>query len=83
MVTYELQGSCIIKTDGDITTHIAENNGTQAWLDYVAWLEAGNQPTIRPPEPDPPPSPPQVTTAERIEALEAMLSMVLEQESGL
>lgn len=83
MVTYEIQGPYIVKTDGENTIYIAVNNGTQAWLDYVAWLEAGNQPTVKPPEPEPQPSPPQVTAMERIEALETMLSLVLDQEAGL
>lgn len=83
MVTYEIQGPYIVKTDGENTTHIPVNNGTQAWLDYVAWLEAGNQPTIKPPEPELPPPPAPVTAIERIEALETMLSMVLDQEAGL
>ena len=83
MVTYEIQGPYIVKTEGSTTTHIAVNNGTQAWLDYVAWLEAGNQPTIKPPEPELPPPPTPVTATERIEALETMLLMVLDQEDGL
>lgn len=48
---------------------------------YQEWLAAGNIPD--PMDPPPPPIPMPPSQNERIEALETMLSLVLDQEAGL
>lgn len=52
-----------------------------ALAEYDEWLAAGNVP--EPMDPPPPPVPIPPSQSERIEALETMLSMVLDQEAGL
>lgn len=62
--------------DGNIYVQFYSNRP-----DYQEWLAAGNVP--EPMDPPPPPVPIPPSQSERIEALETMLSMVLDQEAGL
>lgn len=68
----------IIRDEGNVCIPI--DPGNREYRKYLAWVEAGNMP-IPADEPEPVVIPP--SSNERIEALETMLSMVLDQEAGL
>lgn len=68
----------IIRDEGNVCIPI--DPGNRDYRKYLAWVEAGNTP-IPADEPEPVVIPP--SSNERIEALETMLSMVLDQEAGL
>jgi len=57
-MTYQLtpQGGIILDLgNGRILGLPSENNGTPAWSEYQAWLDAGNTPEPAPPPPSPAP----------------------------
>jgi len=85
-MTYQLTESGSIKRalEGGTTLLLPpESNGTLAWTEYQAWLEAGNTPE---PAPAPPPPPPEPTINEKLTRIGLTpqdLVAVLEGASGV
>lgn len=61
--------------DGIVVSFLAGSNGNRFWHEYEEWLAAGNVP--EPPTPLPEPVDPGPSLADRVEAAETIIDLLL------